>query len=149
MQGFSGLDPTHYISLASYSYDSMLKMTKTTISIPPTIDMVHMLEAGKRGGMSFIGTRDLIASQKPGDCLCGCQCNYYLFYSFFLWCFLLEVLHTNEQIIIFWKLTQTKIKSTSWAVASYVVSPKIKLKFESKYFVNLMFYLTLVLIDFP
>ena len=67
MQGFSGLDPTHYISLASYSYDSMLKMTKTTISIPPTIDMVHMLEAGKRGGMSFIGTRDLTASQKPGE----------------------------------------------------------------------------------
>ena len=67
MQGFSGLDPAHYISLASYSYDSMLKMTKTTISSPPTIEMVHMLENGKRGGMSFIGTRDLIASKKEGE----------------------------------------------------------------------------------
>ena len=67
MQGFSGLDPAHYISLASYSYDSMLKMTKSVISIPPTIEMVHMLESGKRGGMSFIGTRDLVASNKKGD----------------------------------------------------------------------------------
>ena len=66
MQGFSGLDPAHYISLASYSYDSMLKMTKSVISIPPTIEMVHMLESGKRGGMSFIGTRDLIASDEKG-----------------------------------------------------------------------------------
>ena len=45
----------------------MLKMTKTTISSPPTIEMVHMLENGKRGGMSFIGTRDLIASKKEGE----------------------------------------------------------------------------------
>ena len=64
MQGFSGLDPAHYISLASYSYDSMLKMTKSVIYSPPTIEMVHMLESGKRGGMSFIGTRDLVASNK-------------------------------------------------------------------------------------
>ena len=67
MAGFSGLDPAHYISLASYSYDSMLKMTKSIITIPPTIEMVHMLESGKRGGMSFIGTRDLMASEKEGQ----------------------------------------------------------------------------------
>ena len=67
MQGFSGLDPAHYISLASYSYDSMLKMTKSVITVPPTIEMVHMLENGKRGGMSFIGTRDLVASNKKGE----------------------------------------------------------------------------------
>lgn len=67
MQGFSGLDPAYYISLASYSYDSMLKMTKTTITSPPTIEMVHMLENGKRGGMSFIGTRNLVASKKKGE----------------------------------------------------------------------------------
>ena len=29
--------------------------------------MVQMLESGKRGGMSFIGTRDLSASDKPGE----------------------------------------------------------------------------------
>lgn len=67
MKGFSGLDPAHYISLASYSYDSMLKMTKSVISSPPDIEMVHMIENGKRGGMSFIGTRDLIASNKKGE----------------------------------------------------------------------------------
>lgn len=67
MMSFSSLDPAHYISLPSYSYDSMLKMTKSVISIPPSIDMVHMLESGKRGGMSFIGTRDLTASDKKGE----------------------------------------------------------------------------------
>ena len=64
---FSGLDPAHYISLPSYSYDSMLKLTKSVISLPTSIDMVHMLESGKRGGMSFIGTRDLTASNQKGD----------------------------------------------------------------------------------
>jgi hypothetical protein len=67
MFNFSSLDPAHYISLPSYSYDSMLKMTGCTISTPPEINMVHMLEAGKRGGMSFIGTRDLKCSNKPGE----------------------------------------------------------------------------------
>lgn len=67
MTKFSGLDPAHYISLPSYSYDSMLKLTKSVISLPTSIDMVHMLESGKRGGMSFIGTRDLTASDQKGD----------------------------------------------------------------------------------
>ena len=67
MMKFSGLDPAHYISLPSYSYDSMLKLTKSVICLPTSIDMVQMLESGKRGGMSFIGTRDLSASDKPGE----------------------------------------------------------------------------------
>ena len=67
MMKFSGLDPAHYISLPAYSYDSMLKLTKSVISLPTSIDMVHMLEAGKRGGMSFIGTRDLRASTQKNQ----------------------------------------------------------------------------------
>ena len=67
MLNFSGLDPSHYISLPSYSYDSMLKTTKSVIELPTDIDMVHFLESAKRGGVSVIGTRHLkpkISSQK-------------------------------------------------------------------------------------
>lgn len=59
MMNFSGLDPSHYISLPAYSYDSMLKTTKSIIELPTDINMVHFLESGKRGGMSVIGTRHL------------------------------------------------------------------------------------------
>jgi hypothetical protein len=67
MHKFSGLDPAHYISLPSYSYDSMLKLTKSVISLPTDINMVHFLESGKRGGVAFIGTRDMKPSSKPNE----------------------------------------------------------------------------------
>jgi hypothetical protein len=67
MHKFSGLDPAHYISLPSYSYDSMLKLTGSVISLPTDINMVQFLEAGKRGGVAFIGTRELKPSSKPED----------------------------------------------------------------------------------
>jgi hypothetical protein len=65
MHKFSGLDPAHYISLPSYSYDSMLKLTKSVITLPTDINMVHFLESGKRGGVAFIGTREMKPSSKP------------------------------------------------------------------------------------
>jgi hypothetical protein len=67
MHRFSGLDPAHYISLPSYSYDSMLKLTGSVISLPTDINMVQFLEAGKRGGVAFIGTRELKPSSQPDD----------------------------------------------------------------------------------
>ena len=67
MHKFSGLDPAHYISLPSYSYDSMLKLTKSVITLPTDINMVHFLEAGKRGGVAFIGTRDMKPSSKLNE----------------------------------------------------------------------------------
>lgn len=61
MHAFSGLDPSHYISLPSYSFDSMLKLTDCKIELitEPNIDMIHFIENGIRGGMAFIGTRKL------------------------------------------------------------------------------------------
>jgi len=59
MHKFSGLDPAHYISLPSYSYDSMLKLTNCEIKLPNDINMVQFIEAGKRGGVAFIGSRQL------------------------------------------------------------------------------------------
>ena len=67
MHKFSGLDPAHYISLPSYSYDSMLKLTRCRIELPLDINMVQFLESGKRGGVAFIGTRELKPSSKPGN----------------------------------------------------------------------------------
>lgn len=68
MHQFSGLDPAYYISLPSYSFDSMLKITKCKIELPyKDINMVQFLENGIRGGMSFIGTRILKPSSKVGE----------------------------------------------------------------------------------
>ena len=68
MMNFSGLDPAHYISLPAYSYDSMLKTTKSVLELPTDINMIHFLESGKRGGMSVIGTRHLEPSTHPQSC---------------------------------------------------------------------------------
>ena len=57
MHEFTGLDPAYYISLPSFAWDSMLKLTKTTLECFSDIDMCHFVESGIRGGLSFIGHR--------------------------------------------------------------------------------------------
>lgn len=64
---FSGLDPANYISLPSFSFDMMLKLTKCKIELPQEINMVHFFEAGIRGGMSFINTRHLEVKKKKKE----------------------------------------------------------------------------------
>ena len=49
-----GLDPVHYISLASYSWDAMLKMTKVTLELLTDIDQHLFFERMIRGGVSSI-----------------------------------------------------------------------------------------------
>lgn len=61
---FSGLDPANYISLPSFSFDLMLKITKCEIELPQDINMVHFFESGIRGGVSFINTRHLEIEKK-------------------------------------------------------------------------------------
>ena len=56
---FSELDPCWYISLPSFGFDTMLKLTKNEIELPTDITMVQFLEQAKRGGVSFINTRHL------------------------------------------------------------------------------------------
>lgn len=56
---FAKVDPTRYISLASFGFDTMLKLTKNEIELPTDISMIHFLEQAKRGGLSFINTRHL------------------------------------------------------------------------------------------
>jgi hypothetical protein len=45
----------------------MLKLTKSIISLPTDINMVHFLESGKRGGVAFIGTREMKPSLKKNE----------------------------------------------------------------------------------
>lgn len=59
MFSFTNLEPSFYISLPAFSFDSMLKMTKNEIELPTDIDIIQFLEQAKRGGVSFINTRHL------------------------------------------------------------------------------------------
>jgi len=66
MLAFSDLDPARYISLPSFSFDSMLKITKCRLELPTDIDIVQFIEKGIRGGVSFVNTRYLTCS-KPNE----------------------------------------------------------------------------------
>lgn len=57
MHDFTGLDPSYYISLPSFAWDSMLKLTNQTLECFTDIDMCLFTESGIRGGLSFIGER--------------------------------------------------------------------------------------------
>ena len=52
-----GLDPCHYISSPSLSWDSMLKMTGIQLEKINDIDVHLFLEKGMRGGVSYISKR--------------------------------------------------------------------------------------------
>jgi len=60
---FSQLDPARYISLPSFSFDSMLKITKCKLELPLDINMVQFIENGIRGGVSYINTRYLTCTE--------------------------------------------------------------------------------------
>ena len=65
---FSGLDPSHYISLPAFAFDSMLKLTNCKLEKLTDINMVHFIESSIRGGVSFINTRYLKAErQSPAE----------------------------------------------------------------------------------
>lgn len=51
------LDACNYVSLPTFSYDCMLKLTKVEIEQISDIDMYLMMTQNIRGGLSFIGQR--------------------------------------------------------------------------------------------
>ena len=65
MHKFSHLDPSHYVSLPSFAFDSMLKMTGCRLELLEDINMVHLMESSIRGGTSFINTRFLKIENEP------------------------------------------------------------------------------------
>lgn len=58
------LDPCHYISLPSYAWDAMLKLTGVELENITNIDMYNMISKGLRGGISMITHRHARANNK-------------------------------------------------------------------------------------
>ena len=59
-----GLDPAHYVSLPSSSWDAMLKMTGVRLDLLSNVDMLNFIEKGMRGGISTITHRYALANNK-------------------------------------------------------------------------------------
>ena len=59
-----GLDPAHYVSLPSSSWDAMQKMTGVRLDLISDVDMQLLIEKGMRGGISTITHRYAQANNK-------------------------------------------------------------------------------------
>ena len=51
---FYALDPTHYVTLPSFSWDACLKKTGVKLELVQDVDMYNFFESGIRGGVSVI-----------------------------------------------------------------------------------------------
>lgn len=58
------LDPVHYVSLPSYSWDALFLKTNAKPELITDPTMYNMVEKGKRGGVSFISKRYAKANNK-------------------------------------------------------------------------------------
>jgi len=67
MHNFSNLDPSHYISLPSFAFDSMMKLTECQLELMSDINMIQFIESAIRGGVSFINTRHLQSSEEDSS----------------------------------------------------------------------------------
>ena len=56
-QQYYQLDPAHYFTTPSLSWDAMLKMTETELELMSDVDMFQFIEKGMRGGISYIANR--------------------------------------------------------------------------------------------
>lgn len=57
MQEHFKLDPCHFISLPSYGFNCMLRMTEVSIDPIPNHEILTFLSSNIRGGFSFFNTR--------------------------------------------------------------------------------------------
>ena len=58
------LDPIHYYTLPGYSFDAMLKYTKSKLELLHDVDMYNMIEQGIRGGICQVSKKHLKANNK-------------------------------------------------------------------------------------
>ena len=59
-----GLCPSHYLSAAALSWDSMLSMAKVKLELISDVDMYFLFEKGMRDGVSYISRRNSKAKNK-------------------------------------------------------------------------------------
>ncbi|KAJ8949408.1 hypothetical protein NQ318_007507 [Aromia moschata] len=58
------LDPAHYLTAPSLSWDAMLKKTGVTLELLTDVDMLHFFRKGIRGGVSQCSNRKSIANNQ-------------------------------------------------------------------------------------
>ena len=59
---YYGLDPAYYYTLPNFAFDAMLKMTGIEIGSIYAQEMNEMIEAGLRGGMCTVSTKEVEAN---------------------------------------------------------------------------------------
>ena len=62
-----GLDPAYYISLPSYGFESMLRLTQVQLDYIYDMDVYLFLSQNIRGGLSFVGNRLASAKDENGE----------------------------------------------------------------------------------
>ena len=62
-----GLDPKHYITFPSYSFDCMLRFTSIQLELMTCPGMVIFVESSIRGGMSVVTSRLATANNSLFD----------------------------------------------------------------------------------
>ena len=62
-----GLDPVYYISLPSYGFESMLRLTQVQLDYIYDMDVYLFLSQNIRGGLSFVGNRLASAKDENGE----------------------------------------------------------------------------------
>ena len=58
------LDPAHYVTLAAYSWDCMLRITRVKLKLLKDIEMYTFIESAKRGGFTSVIRRHALANNK-------------------------------------------------------------------------------------
>lgn len=61
------LDPTHYLTLPSFTFDAMLKFTNVKLDLFTDYDMYLFIERGIRGGITTCVKRNAVANNKYID----------------------------------------------------------------------------------
>lgn len=84
MHLFSNLDPSHYISLPAFAFDSMMKLTKCELELLSDINMVQFIENSIRGGVSFINNRHLELSEEDKGEIVYIDANVRNLFYFFI-----------------------------------------------------------------
>ena len=77
---YYGLDPAHYLTLPSYSWDACLKYTDVELELITDAEMQLFVESAIRGGISVISNRYAQANNPYMDNYDKTQPNSYLFY---------------------------------------------------------------------